>query len=202
MTQKTLQERIEEYKTAQKNINTLNTETENLQALIEQHRTDLAELQRQRDDLEVLQQSAADFLISGELSKDDFSRNKKTLSELYASIDETTSLLALFETKLERDYPKKNAELHSELTGRKRIVKTLLAENLAADIAEKSGRQIKELLALLPEVMGGQLGYDPLLDVGKWLGMAVFGGHYDSPKQQSPEEARQIVSGIYTGIGL
>jgi chromosome segregation ATPase len=202
MTQKTVQSAVEDCKVIQKNIDTLTAETTNLKNLIDQHQTQLFELQSQRDELEASQQSAPDLLVSGELSKEQFSQNKKTLADLYSSIDETQSLLEIFERKLQSDYPKRQSDLMNNLSARKRILQTLLAEKLASDIAEKSGQQIKELLALLPGISGDRIGYDPLLNVGLWLGMAVFGGHYDSPKRQSPEDARQIVSGIYTGIGL
>jgi chromosome segregation ATPase len=203
MTQKTVQSAVEDCKVIQKNIDTLTSETTNLKNLIDQHQNQLFELQSQRDELEASQQSAPDLLVSGELSKEQFSQNKKTLADLYSLIDETQSLLEIFERKLQGDYPKRQSDLMNNLSARKRLLQTLLAEKLAADIAEKSGQQIKELLALLPGARGdNRIGYDPLLDVGLWLGMAVFGGHYDSPKRQNPKEERQIVGEIYTGIGL
>ena len=168
MTKKTVQSAVDDCKVTQKNIDILTSETKNLQNLIDQHQTLLFELQGQRDELEESQQSAPDLLVSGKLSKEQFSQNKKTLADLYSSIDETQSLLEIFERKLQSDYPKKQSDLMNNLSAKKRVLQILLTENLAADIAEKSGQQIKELLALLPGVRGDRLGYDPLCDVMEW----------------------------------
>lgn len=199
MTEKTLQDRIDEVKAAQAALDTLDNETGGLTSLIEQYKTELIELKNKRDDQKKQQELNADLIIAGKLSKDDFSKGTKYLSDLYTAIDEAESLLEKFEHKLQSEYPKKYVELNQKLVNRKQILRTLLTKNLAEEIARQSGEQLRELAALAGY---GKMNVNDGVNLGQHIAAAVFGGSPDSPKAQHPDEKKQLFIDAHKKLGI
>lgn len=200
MTEKTLEDRVLECKAAQKELETFNLESANLLKEIEKLKTDIELLQDQRDKLESSQNNSANLLVSGKMTRDEFTQNKQKLTELYAKIEDAEDLLEIFQKKLNND-SNQLPHLHSQLSGKMRILRTGLAEKLAAEIAEKVNLPLKQLFALLPAISNG-IDYKPNIHIGFWLAAAIYGGHYDNPRAALPEDNKELIKNMFDNLGV
>lgn len=201
MTAKIFEDRVEAYKAAQKNIAIFNSESVALTDEIGQLQADIDQLKNQRDALEVIQNDSASLMIAGKMTRDEFSKNKEMLSKLYGQIDDAQDLLEMFQKKLNND-SRRLVDLNNQLTQKSTMLRTAIAQNLAAEIADNAGEQIKQLVALLPSVHGDHVNFNANAMLGFWIAAGVYGGTYDSPKAPPIDEKKQLLKSIYERIGV
>lgn len=202
MTEKTLSDRIAACKELQTKIEKVDQENRATVDKIEQLKINLDQLQRQRDDLEKIQNDAPRLLIAGKLSDSDFSKNKRSLSELYSQIDDINALLEVYEKALERDYPSRRAELQGRLSSLMAIVRKKIADNLAADIADKANQQIRELVAVLSANGDKKIGYNVYIDLGQSIAASVFGEKNGTPLPPLADENKLLVKSVMSEFGV
>lgn len=123
-------------KSAQQALDILEEKTNKIRALIEQYKTEVFELQDKRDKLEERHVKASTLIMAGKLTIEEYTENKEELSALNRAIDEKQEFLDVFEKSLDSDYPRKFQSLNNDLSGRKRILTSNIAKNLATKIAE------------------------------------------------------------------
>lgn len=203
MAEKTLDDRIAEIKQLQSDIKAVTEESNSAAAKINELKSELKHLKNRTDALEKIQNNASSLILTGKLSADEFSENKKSLSGLYRELVDIEDLLGIYEKALDSDYPKRHAELDRILDGRKQHVYLLIAGNLAADIAAKAGPEVKNLLAILSYYGGRHIGYNVFIDLGLKIGGAVCGisplGH---PLDLPAAEKNRLAKAISDKMGI
>jgi hypothetical protein len=99
------------------------------------------------------------------------------------------NLLAVFETKRERDFQRKQAESQKAVVSSLAKLRRHAATTLADEIARIAGSEIKDLMALLPAISNNPIGCDPFSEVGHWIASAIYGGLPDCPVRPTPADA-------------
>lgn len=129
-------------------IDELQTSNNRLQESITGLEKNIAEASAARDQLELFSATAAERLVDGSLTLQQFAENGNAIDLQTAAIerlenlhDDVRQMMAQNEQRI--------AELTEQLLNRREMLMSLEAEQLAESIIKKSGNEIKMLLAII-----------------------------------------------------
>jgi hypothetical protein len=202
MTGKTLKELLEDHQAAKQAENLLSSELNGITTKINQLTHELDELENKKAKLESIQSEAPGLMLTGKMSESEYFNSKKILAELVTLIIDKTELLAVFETKRERDFEQKQAELQKAVVLSLGKIRTQQAHDLADEITSLAGEQIRTLLALIPIVSNNSLSVDAYKDIGAWLGASLFGGIPSSPLRNTPGDEKLLIQAALKQLGI
>jgi len=203
-----LTDAVADFKITQQNIATTNQEKGALETKIKETQAEIQKLEQQRDKLNLTIDKAADLMLAGKMTSTERTKSKKELRALQDAIDDQSELLSVFQNKLEGEHPVILRELNNELRNKQRLVNVALAQTLAAEVMEKCGHQVKELLAIIQAIqrqrnISNLTNWEEhLLELGAWLTVAAFGGTTNQPGMQNQDDKIQLISEVHKRIGL
>lgn len=194
MSVKTKNDVIDSIKSINAQIKTINLERSAITEKLIGIDLELNKYQTERDALESEQRKAASLLVTGEMTDAQFDANRRKLTELYEAIDSISERDDIYRKALDQKSTKLLSELNSQLTAMRRVLVGLEIKAIAADIARKSDKQLRELAALINHHSPSQNG--SFSQFGGALASALFGESSGNPNHQDITEANQLAKQV------
>lgn len=198
MAAKSKQDVIESIKGVCTQIKVIEREREGISEKLGKLAHEITQYRTERDALEAEQRQAASLLITGEMSDDQFDKNRQKLAKLYEAIDSATERQSIYQKALEQQSSRLLAELNSQLQGMRKILAALEVTDIAAGIAQENEQQIRNLAAMIHLQNPNQTEF--FYQLGKVLAAAVFGESNGTPNQQDSAERNLITNQIIEAL--